>query len=141
MSGSMIPRFRHSERGAAVVEFAVVLPLLLTFLFGIMEWGRIMSVSHALNNAARAGARIGCLPGASNTKVLNAIDQVLSASGLSTYSYELSPSDVSTAARDSSISVTVRVDYEAIGLVVGYFPMFNGMQLTGSVVMRKEGFT
>ncbi len=133
--------FRRSERGAAVVEFAVVLPILLSFLFGIMEFGRIMMVSHTLNNAARAGARIAVLPGADNASVLNAINQELSGCGLSLDEYELSPSDISGADRDDPITVTVRINYESIGLVTGFFPMFNDTQLEGTVVMRKEGFS
>lgn len=123
------------------MEFAVVLPILLSFLFGIMEFGRIMMVSHTLNNAARAGARIAVLPGANNASVLNAINQELSGCGLSLDEYELSPSDVSGAGRDEPITVTIRINYESIGLVTGFFPMFNDTQLVGTVVMRKEGFS
>ena len=132
---------RKYQRGSAAVEFAIVLPILMTFLFGIMEFGRIMMVSHTLNNAARAGARIAVLPGADNSNVLNAINAELSGCGLTADSYELTPSDVSTAYRDDPVTVTVRMNYESIGFVVGYFPMLNGIQLQGKVVMRKEGFS
>jgi hypothetical protein len=141
MRGIMNTHFRSKERGAAVVEFAVVLPILLAFLFGIIEFGRVMSVCHTLNNAARAGARIAALPGADNSSVTNAINAELSGCGLTADSLVFDPVDISTADRDDPITVTVRVNYESIGLVTGYFPMFNGKQLVGTVVMRKEGFT
>jgi Flp pilus assembly protein TadG len=49
----------HERRaGAAVVEMAVVLPLLLLLLIGVWELGRIIQVQHVLNNAARDAARL-----------------------------------------------------------------------------------
>jgi Flp pilus assembly protein TadG len=49
----------HSESGAALVEFAIVLPLLLLFLFGIIEFGFLLFNKAMLTNAAREGARAG----------------------------------------------------------------------------------
>jgi Flp pilus assembly protein TadG len=48
----------RDDRGAAAVEFALVLPLLLLILFGIIEFGRAWSVKQTLTDAAREGARI-----------------------------------------------------------------------------------
>ena len=48
----------RKRRGAAVIEFAVLLPLLLLILFGIIEFGFIWLQSHYIANAAREGARI-----------------------------------------------------------------------------------
>lgn len=47
------------DRGAAAVEFALVVPLLLGLIFGIVEFAMLFSQSSALANAARSGARIG----------------------------------------------------------------------------------
>lgn len=51
--------FMNSQRGAAVVEFAIVLPLLLIILFGIIEFGLIMYNKHIITNATREGVRYG----------------------------------------------------------------------------------
>jgi Flp pilus assembly protein TadG len=48
---------RRRERGAAAVEFALVLPLFMAFVFGILEGGRLMEAQNAVTAAARAGAR------------------------------------------------------------------------------------
>lgn len=45
------------EKGQAMVELALLLPLLLLIVFGITEFGRAWLVSNALTNAAREGAR------------------------------------------------------------------------------------
>ncbi|WP_024817566.1 TadE/TadG family type IV pilus assembly protein [Arthrobacter sp. 31Y] len=48
---------KTNERGAAAVELAILLPLLLLILFGIMEFGRAYNVQVSLTQAAREGAR------------------------------------------------------------------------------------
>ena len=51
----------NSEKGASAVEFALVLPLLLTLLFGTVEFGLLMYDKAVLTNACREGARFGIL--------------------------------------------------------------------------------
>lgn len=47
----------QNERGAVAVELAIVLPLLLMLLIGIIEFGRVFNVQISLSQAAREGAR------------------------------------------------------------------------------------
>ena len=49
------------QRGAAAVEFALVAPLLLLLILGMIDWGWHMFVSQVMTNAAREGARAGSL--------------------------------------------------------------------------------
>ncbi len=53
----MLNRFFRSERGQAMVEFALVLPFLLALLCGIIDFGWLYYNQITLNNAAREGAR------------------------------------------------------------------------------------
>lgn len=48
---------RSDRRGTAVVETALVLPVVLMLFFGIFEYGKFLSAQQAIENAARAGAR------------------------------------------------------------------------------------
>ena len=52
-------RLRRSERGAAIIEMAVLSPLLLVLVFGVGDFGRVMYHAITLTNAARAGAAYG----------------------------------------------------------------------------------
>jgi Flp pilus assembly protein TadG len=130
----------QTERGVATVEFAVVLPLLLMIIFGILEFGRIMMVVHMLNAAAREGARVAALPGTDNDMVLAKINQELAGAGLTVDSYVFTPSDISDAERNDPVTVNLRINYSSIAWVPGFFPGLDGMVLEGLVVMRKEGF-
>lgn len=49
------------ERGAAAVEMAIVMPLLLLFVAGIIDLGRLLYVQTMVTNAAREGARMVAL--------------------------------------------------------------------------------
>ena len=51
-------KLRTSQKGAAVVEFALLSLLLLVFIFGIIEFGFLWVQSHYVANAAREGARV-----------------------------------------------------------------------------------
>lgn len=46
------------DRGAVAVEFAILLPVLILLLLGIMEFGRAYSAQITLTNAAREGVRV-----------------------------------------------------------------------------------
>ena len=47
----------RSERGIALLEFALTFPVLLVLVLGMMEYGRYFYVAVSANNAAREGAR------------------------------------------------------------------------------------
>lgn len=49
------------DRGAAAVEFALVLPVLLLLVLGSIDWGYFFYVQQVVTNAAREGARVGSL--------------------------------------------------------------------------------
>ena len=48
----------RSERAAAMVEFAIVLPILLLMVFGIVDFGRALYTLNNLTAAVREGARL-----------------------------------------------------------------------------------
>lgn len=78
----------RGERGAAAVEFALVVPLLLLLVFGIIQYGYILSFRQALSQAAAEGARAAAVAPASFTSAQkqtaadNAVQQALDSYGV-----------------------------------------------------------
>ena len=54
-------KITKSERGAAAVEFALLLPVIATLTFGMIDFGRMLWFQEVLVNATRTGARQGTL--------------------------------------------------------------------------------
>ena len=70
------------RRGATAVEMAIVLPLLLALVFGIIEFGRAMMVQQILVNTAREATRRAVIPGATDEQVYKIIDGYLANAGI-----------------------------------------------------------
>lgn len=60
----------HVERGAAAVEMALVMPLLILMVMGIIDFGRIFNGEIQLSQAAREGARVAALGFPENPDVI-----------------------------------------------------------------------
>ena len=57
MMAGVVARATRDRRGQALAEFALVLPLVLLFIAGIIEMGRAWNIKQAVTDAAREGAR------------------------------------------------------------------------------------
>ena len=57
------PRQAHRERGAALLEFALVLPILIMLVFGAIEYGMFFKDYLTVSNTSRAAARVGSAAG------------------------------------------------------------------------------
>lgn len=62
---------RRDDRGAAAVEFALVVPILLLILIGIINFGFVFAQQISLNNAARQAARYAVVDGRDCTQIVN----------------------------------------------------------------------
>jgi Flp pilus assembly protein TadG len=72
----------RSERGAELVEFAIVLPVLLLITMGIVDFGFMFQRYVVLTNAAMEGARIAVLPGYTTPDVQARVQQYASNGGI-----------------------------------------------------------
>jgi hypothetical protein len=125
-------RRRKRDRGAAAAEFAIVAPVLLLLVFGIIDFGRMASVRVSLTGAARAGAQAEAIPGADP---LDAANAVFPGGGL-TGSGSACPA---TPAPGATARYTVQYQFEfftPVGLMLGVGPGPHTMQATGVVPCR-----
>jgi len=79
----MTKRLR-SQRGNALIEAAIVLPILLLISVSIFEFGRAYQTWEVMTNAAREGARIAVLDGTTDTQIRDRVNQYLGIGGLAT---------------------------------------------------------
>ena len=135
-------RFR-SERGAELIEFAIVMPILLFIIAGIIDFGMMFRTYEAVTNAAREGARVGVLPGYAPVDVQSRVDAYLTASGLAG-AHVTSVVDVpvaTTAGTFTARAVTLNYTYQFVVLGVAA-PLFGGsfgsINLNAVSVMRTE---
>ncbi len=73
---------RRNQRGAALLETAITIPIILLVSVGIFEFGRAYQTWQVLTNAAREGARVAILMEASDTQVLTTVRSYMTAGGL-----------------------------------------------------------
>src|ERR671937_3089160 len=71
------------DQGAELVEFALVFPLIMLVLAGILDMGFLFKNYQVVTNAAREGARMASLPGWSEADVKSRVKDYLNAGGLS----------------------------------------------------------
>ena len=112
---------QKNDRGAALIEMALTLPLLLLLSVGVFEFGRAFQTWQVLTNATREGARVATLPGTSDTAVSTRVQDYLEAGQLPSASFAsiLITRDVviSIGGADTSASrVTVNYPFEFIVL-------------------------
>src|SRR5580765_679363 len=82
MAAMNLKRRLACEKGAELIEFALVFPLLLLVMFGIMDFGLLFQRYETVTNAAREGARIAVLPDYKQSDVDARVKQYLVAAGL-----------------------------------------------------------
>lgn len=122
-------------RATVAVEMAVVTPLLLTMLFGIIEFGWLFTVRSSLVNAAREGARLGALPGSTEGDIDTRVNELLNSLNLddnASINVTMPTSD------DPVVTVVVSVPRAQVSLVGNFFGFTSGT-VEGSASMHAEG--
>jgi Flp pilus assembly protein TadG len=76
----------RSEKGAALLEAAITVPVILLISVGIFEFGRAYQTQQVLVNAAREGARIAVIEGTSDANVRARVRDYATGGGLKTLS-------------------------------------------------------
>ena len=80
---STVGRLR-SERGAELIEFALIFPLLLLVLLGIIDFGFLFQRYEVLTNATREGARMAVLPNYTQADIRGRVCEYLVTGGVPT---------------------------------------------------------
>jgi Flp pilus assembly protein TadG len=129
---------RSGRRGAAIVEMAVVAPLLLTMLFGVMEFGWMFMVHETMTNTARECCRLATLQGTTDTDIQNRFVQSMAATRVSATADMISISRTGTP-DNQIVTVSVSVPYSQVSITgLTSFLKITKQNLTTSCSMRAE---
>jgi len=118
---------RGRRRAAAIVEFAMVVPLLALMLNGITEVGRAIMVRQFLNDAVRKACRTGVLPNRANSDITKDINDILKDNSIDTSIATITilvngnAVDASTAKKNDQISVKVSVPFANVSWTPAFF--------------------
>jgi len=94
------------RQGAALVEFALVLPVMFLFFAAMVEFTRVLMLQHTADTAAYEAARAAMVPGATSLEAEQEADELLSAAGLKGASTFVDPLTIT----QETPFVTVRVE-------------------------------
>ena len=137
-----LPKTRRS-RGMAAVELALVLPLFLVMVFGMVEFSLMLYDKAVITNASREAARAGIV--ASSPKLTIGQIQTVATNYCSTSLISLGAAAVPTVTvtgagggYGTALSVTVSFVYSSTG-VLSFFGLLNStLNLTATSVMNHE---
>jgi len=145
----------RSRRGTAAVEAAMVLPMTLLFMFGIIEYGRYVMTLQIVTSAARAGARYalshvqsvslnGVTYGNATTDVQNVVNTYLAGQSLSSQSvqvFESSTTGTNTGTWTSATagqSICVQITGNYIPIISKYLYLPTSIPVSVKSVTRVE---
>lgn len=129
---------RKAQRGTALIEFTLVLPMLLVMTVAAVDFGRAFFVKNVVSQAAREGVRLRAVTSSADSAMVR--DRVLQVANAA----NVGISDITITGPDPSRQVTVKVTADFNWIFPGVFNLFganftNPMSLTGEAVMRNEG--
>jgi Flp pilus assembly protein TadG len=125
----------NSDRGAAAVEFALLLPLLLLIVFGIIDFGRAINAQVTLTQAAREGARLVALGQPNITSRTQA-----AATGLSPVTVTVvTACPAGSAQNDTDAVVHVSYQYSFVTPVGAIAGIFGGSGFGSPVTLTAQG--
>ncbi|MEV4412456.1 TadE/TadG family type IV pilus assembly protein [Catellatospora sp. NPDC049609] len=125
----------QADKGAAAVELAMVLPVLLLLVFGIIDFGRMLNAQISVTEAAREGARAAVVDSTSSTAAQDRIDLINS-------DYEVVAAESTTCASTSAPgdNALVVVEYDFTWVTpMGALAAFFGGGPFGTVTIEGKG--
>ncbi len=124
-----------NQNGQSLVEFALVIPLLLLILMGIIEFGLMFSSFITITNASREGARLASL-GGSDAAIEERVELVAQNINVSNISVTIEP-NLSNRTTGEMVTVLVEYDYVMFSPIISNIlsPFIN---LESETIMRVE---
>lgn len=134
---------RERRRGLAIVEAAIVLPLILLLTFGMMEYGLLLVRQQDLTNIVRYAARAACVHRADRAAIMTKANEMVAQAHLGGAVTVTIPEDLGSIPPGTSFEVKATVPYASVTRFSGIPSIVPAIlvpeQLHASVIMVKEG--
>ncbi len=128
----------NTKRGQALVEFAIVIPVLLLVIVGIFDLGFAIYAQNMVSNAAVEGARTGIIISKQDSDIIDRVHA--SAPSLSNLQITINPTSPRTVNDfGKPITVTVTYTYTPITPLIGQIVTGSGLPLKATATMNIEG--
>lgn len=134
--GRIIRSGRDRRRGAATVELAVCLPVLVLIVFGGIEASHMVFIRQTLTQAAYAGVRSGIDKDAKSSEVNAAAEAVLATRNIQGAQVAIRPGPVELVRRGDPITVEIKAPCNSNSVGPSWF--FRDQELAATVTMVKE---
>lgn len=103
-------RLKRNERGAAAIEFAIAVPVLVLFIYGIFRLGLLFQANAGMQHALGEGARYATIyPTPSNSQIQTRMNDKLFGNGYGAFTVA-APAD-GTGFKTLSVSYTTPMDF------------------------------
>ena len=127
---------RRNTCGAAVIEFAVCLPLIVLIVFGGIEAANMLFLRQTMVQAAYEGVKTGVKAEGTSASAIASATAVVDGRNINNVSITLVPSDLSTVERGEIVEIRVSAPGDDNSLFS--FGPFAGKDVTASAFMVKE---
>lgn len=128
---------RAKRSGVAVVELALVAPLLFLFLFAAIDIARANSIRSTAENAAYEGARASVIPGATPEKIEAATREILDILSIDDAVVSITPATITS----TTPVVTVRVDIPLASNLYASSNFLTSVTISRSCALSRENFS
>lgn len=143
----MRTRLIRNQRGAALLETAITLPIILLISVGIFEFGRAFQTWQVLTNAAREGARVAVIGGTTQAQIRAAVRDYAKIGNLTVADNQIAIDQgvalgESGEWQGSKITVSLGFEFMMLGPIaqlVSSNPTGAPITMTATAVMRNEG--
>ena len=132
-------RFGKSERGQALVEFALVLPILLILLLGIIDFARAWNVYQVLTDAGREGARGAVVDnGLDEAGIQNVVIAAAGRAGIGLDASDITITLGTNRGDPTTVSISYSHPLRYVGWALGLFGSDGNIPMTVTSTMRTE---
>ncbi len=129
----------RQRRGASVVEFAIVAPVFIMLVFGMIEYGRMVMVQQVITNASREGARRAIVDGATTSEIQTLVKDYLQGGAMKTTNLTIvvTPNPPSSAKSGDPVTVRLEMPFKDVSWLPGQW-FLGSQQLKAETTMRRE---